>query len=565
MLIRVANFKGALPKVHPRLLPENYAQIARNIMLNDGTAAPIREPAQVYTFGSAVTSIYKHGPSWLGWSGAVDAAQGPVAQDRLYITGDGVPKLRVDNTEYPLALPAPGTAPTLAAQSATDPNLEESVLYCYTWVTGFSEESLPSPTASVLWSPGVTIQVSGFEAFPAGRNVTSMRIYRSETSAAGITDLYFVAEIPSNTTQYDHDLASAPLNEVIPSLDYDVPRDTLLGIVSMPNGIMAAFDGKELFFCEPYIPHAWPTKYALTTDSEIVGLAVFGSTLAVLTQGTPYLVQGTHPESMVMERVDANMPCLSRRGIVDIGYAALYPSNDGLAIVAPGQSQLISKTLFTRDQWRALSPATFVATGQDGKYIFTFTADQWDTVDGGTPDTVGADTFGNGDPSGFTGTALRYYFGRFDSAFGSRRVGMIDISESPPAFTDFDVITPTAMHLDPITGDIYMLSDDVNVMRWDDEDSAAATMRWVSRLYQMSFPTSFGAAMVQTDEEVTAPDFIACRIYADGEVVGETDAANEPFRLNGDNLAKRWEIEIDGNVAVTGVLLAQTMEELVST
>lgn len=566
MLIRAASFIGRIPKVHPRLLPENAAQVARNMRLDDGTLSPIRGMSVEHSFGADVTSIYRHNSTWLGWEGSVDVAPGPVAQDRLYYTGDGVPKMRTSTGDvYPLALAAPVNGPALTALSAVDPDLQETVLYCYTNVTGFGEESAPSATSSVLWSPGVDVRVETFDAAPTGRNVTHRRIYRSQTSALGVTDLYFVAELAIGVTSYDHDLDAAPMNEVLPSYDYDPPGDTMRGIVALPNGIMAAFDGKELFFCEPWLPHAWPRKYALRTDADIVGLAVFGSTIAVLTTRNPYLVQGTHPDSMVMERVDANMPCLSKRGIVDLGYAAVYPSHDGLALIGAGRSEIISKSIFTRRQWHSMSPESIVAAGFDGRYMLTYIADQFDVIDAGDHSTENVDEFGNGDHTGFPAGALSYDFGSFDSAFGTQRVGSIDISSGQPFFNDFDIAAPTSMYFDPATGNLYMLTDAMDVSLWDDEDEPTETMRWKSRLYHMSFPTSFGAVMVQTDDSVTAPDFISCTVFADGVAVGTATEPNKPARLSGGALANRWEIEIEGNVPATGILLAGTIEELIAT
>ncbi|MGL1400235.1 hypothetical protein ACSTI4_24935, partial [Vibrio parahaemolyticus] len=76
---------------------------------------------------------------------------------------------------------------------------------------------------------------------------------------------------------------------------YNPPPAGLRGLTAMPNGMMAAFDGKDLYFCEPYLPHAWPASYTLTTDFPIVGLGAFGTSLVVMTTGNLYLVSGTAP------------------------------------------------------------------------------------------------------------------------------------------------------------------------------------------------------------------------------------------------------------------------------
>ena len=64
-------------------------------------------------------------------------------------------------------------------------------LYVYTWVTAFDEESEPCPiSADVLWQSGMTVTLSGFQATPAGRNIT-----KSDSGACGV-NLSKVIELP---------------------------------------------------------------------------------------------------------------------------------------------------------------------------------------------------------------------------------------------------------------------------------------------------------------------------------------------------------------------------------
>lgn len=387
-MLRIIDFKGAIPRLHPRLLPENYAQIARNVRLEDGSIGPVRIPGLVATLPADALSFYRSGITWLSWNADVDVTPAPIAANRIYVTGDGAPKMIDTGVVYGLALAKPAAAPALTNLSAPQQAQAESVIYAYTWVTALGEESQPSPlSAQILTSPGVTVRLSGMSTMAAGnaRNITAKRIYRSQTTASGATALFFVAEIAATAATYDHSLAAAPLQEVIPSTDYDPPKSTLRGLVSMPNGMMAAFSGKEVFFCEPYQPHAWPVKYSLRVDFDIVGLASFGSSLAILTVANPYLAQGMHPDSMAMEKMDKALPCLSKRGIVDTGYAAYYPSAEGLATIAGDRAEIVTRGLFTREQWQALKPDSFIADTFDGRYVTTFAVSTPDIYDGGTP------------------------------------------------------------------------------------------------------------------------------------------------------------------------------------
>lgn len=565
MILTLKPFSGAIPRLHPRLLPEVNAQIARNVRLKSGALSSIRAPAPEYTFPSDVATIFKDGATWLGWTNpGVSVARAPVVADRLYYTGDGVPKVRDTGTVYPLALAAPAAAPSLTALSAIDDALSETILYTYTFVTSLGEESPPAPfSAPIEWSEGVVVQLSGFSAAPGGRAITSMRIYRSQTSSSGVTSFHFVDEIPAASVTYDHDLATDPLGALLPSTDFDVPPDTLQGLVSLPNGMMAAFDYKDVYFCEPYQPHAWPEKYILTVDHPIVGLVGFGSVLAILTSGTPYIAQGTHPETMAMEKMEATLPCLSGRGVVDMGYAAFYPSSDGVVEVTPQGAQVVSKGLFTRDEWLALSPDTMIAETYDGRYLFTYTYAAFDTYDAGFYNSAFTDFLDGVDIGSMPGGTLPIYdAGTFDSAYGLQRLGSIDAAGDTPFFVDFDIAVPQAMHRDDGVGSLHILEAARNVSQWDGDGASDAVCRWKSKLFVLPSTQNFGAILIQCDRPPDVSDTFEIHIVADGIERAVVSTADRITRLPGGFLARAWEIDIRSSVPVQAVHIATTVDEL---
>ncbi|WP_444668355.1 hypothetical protein [Cereibacter changlensis] len=564
MLFTISDFKGEMPRGARRALPPNYAQRAVNVRLEDGTLTSIRKPKTVHTFPSPMNSIYLNGSAWMGWESAANVVPAPVAANRIYLTGDGVPKMIEGGTEYGLALPGPINPPVVACTTTPDPAAIETVIFAYTFVTSFGEESQPSPlTAPLDWSQGVIVTVSGFGAPIPARGVSSMRIYRSQTSATGATALFFATEIALGTVSYDYDAAAEPLGEAIPSIDFDTPPDNLQGLIAMPNGMMAAFEGKDVYFCEPYQPHAWPERYVLTVDFTIIGLASFGSTLAILTIGTPYIAQGSHPDSMAMEKMESNLPCLSRRGIVDVGYAAIYPSSEGLVAISQTEARVVSRPLFTRDQWEALSPSSFVASGYNGRYMFTFTDGLFDTYDAGIiGEMVEWDTeLDGGTPAGPPAGFVSMDFGAPDTAYGDVRVGTIDLSGEAPFFMSSDVSEPASMFSDPTNGRLYML-EGAEVKLWDAPSEPVADHVWRSKLISGSVPSDMGAFRVKTDTPMVSGDTISCTITASGKVIGIITEANKPKRLKGGRLAESWEIEVRGNVIVTSLALANTIEEL---
>lgn len=566
--IDISNFRGRMPRVHPRNLPDYAATAALNAEFETTMVSPIQGVKPVTVFGADTVTAYLFGTTWIGWAAIVDVARAPVAENRIYYTGDGAPKVRDGVTIYDLALLAPTGAPTTVNLSAPSGTVE-SILFCYTHVTSLGEESPPSPLSAPLnWSAGVVTRINGFAAVPSGRGITHRRIYRSQTSAAGVTGLFFAAEITVATTSYDFDIAATPLQELLPSSDYDPPPAGLLGLTTLPNGMMAAFEGNNLYFCEPYQPHAWPEKYVLTTDYPIVGLSSFGSTLAILTSGLPYIAQGTTPDSMQMEKMETGLPCLSRRGIVDIGYAALYPSVEGLVMVSATEARVVTQPIFTRDQWLDLAPDSIIADRHKGQYVFLHNINADTVYDGGPAggwpalDRIDLE----GDSATLTGGGMDHVVlngGVADSSFGERRIGILDFEGERADFSTSDVALPVAMFRDEASSLLYMIdADQRTILEWQARDSARTVYTWRSKKFTSRTPVSFGAIFVRTEIAVVTDDVFEIRVFADDRQIAIITKANRAARLPAGRLAEEWQVEIYSNVSVVSVHMAGTIDEL---
>jgi hypothetical protein len=575
-------FSGEQPRVTPRLLPPNGAQLAVNSRLDDGSLTPLRRPTHESAFPSYAShagfdSIFLDGDDWLGWPGVVDVVRGPVATERLYITGDGAPKMRVAGDVYALALPAPTTA--LGSSVSGTPTSDDitSRIYVYTNVTSFGEESEPSPPSDAIdWKPGQTVTLTGFENAPADRAVTKQRIYRTQTGSTG-TDLYFIEERAVSTGDYTDTVPVDLFAEPLPSRTFNPPPDDLAGLTSMPNGMMAAFSGKDIYFCEPWQPHAWPEMYVLTVDFPIVALGAIGTSLIVMTTGNPYLVQGTAPESMQMVKLQSNLPCINARGVQDLGYAVAYPSHEGLVLAtADGAANVATTNLFNREDWRALDPATMCSGQISGRYLATY-------------NTVG--------PAGeaMRGTVI------LDLAGGGAMLSRSDI-------------TPRAYFYDLILGALYFLDDsNGEVLRFDPPSGGLLNQFWRSKPLQLPAATNFGAILIDgtevlspVDEAIIAAERAAAIAVNEALLVDPLGAElnGEPintFALNGDPLepmpdsgptltvnvyadavhvatvgsvvgrldrlpsgftARRWEVAVFGTMSINQVALATTATEL---
>ena len=523
MLLQMIDLKGEIPNRRPRLLPPNYATEAVNVRMEDGAASPLRAPVDTLTVSALTQTIYRGGNTWRTWNTDVNAVPGPVRAERLYITGDGLPKLVDENgITYALALPEPATGPVVTALQTPDPDLKESIVYAYTWVTALDEESAPSPlSAQVEWSPGVTIRLSGFATRPANRAVNRIRFYRSQTSTSGTTQLFYVGEISAAATFWDHDIVINPIVEPISVAHFGTPPDDLKGLTVLPNGIIAGFYGKTLAFSEPYIPHAWPASYEIQLDFEVVGLAAFGSLLAVMTTGQPYLVDGTHPDSMSALKLEESLPCVSAKGIVDLGYAAAYPSTEGLVLIQRDGPRLVSKQMFSRDQWNALQPASIIAGRHLGRYVMAF--------DGNLP-------------------------------ARAEKAAIVDFSGEVPFLVHAD-ITASAMFTDVTTGQLFYL-DGTQIRSWDDAAAPSLMrMRWRSRAHVFPYPETFSCLEVRGGETTEPTQDLYITVFADGQELAALAGINQIHRLPS-VMAEVWVVQIEGNVIVDDIALAGSLEEL---
>lgn len=520
MLQQFSIFKGELPRVTTRLLSDEYAQLAVNCRMENGALAPVRASTFITDLVTPRKSIYLKGAVWEAFSGNVVWLPGPTATDRLYRFGEATPKMIANDTTYELALPAPATGPTLTNLQEPDPEELETILYAVTYVTSYGEESAPSPLSNALeWSEGVAVRLSAIPAPPAGRAITAMRIYRSNTSLSGTTDLYFVAEAAVATT-FDHDISLTPLGEVISTIDHTTPPDGLRGVVSMPNGMFVGHTDREIHFSEPYQPHTWPAKYARVVDYDIQGLAAFGSQLAIMTKGTPYRGQGSHPDTFQLERIEENLPCVSPYSIVDLGYAAAYASTDGLVSITGSGVQLISRGLFTAQQWHDLTPSSIVAAQHKGRYAFAFSG----TLPSGTETT-----------------------------------GMIDLTGDQPFFLRMG-IKANSFYYDLRTSTLYFQdAGDNQLYEWDDPANPThLPLAWKSAPLDLGFPVAFAAIYIEGS--ATGP--FTCKVLADGVVKATYTSLNKPHRLPSGFKAQHWALEVEGQVNVQTIALASSLADL---
>lgn len=577
--LKINTFTGEMPHVLTRLLPGNYASEAFNTRLLDGSLKSIRADEFQYTLDAPVTAyqtLYKNGAEWLAWEKDVYAVPAPIDEDRLYIFGDGVPKMRVASTNYGLAVTRPTVALTATvAGTPTNPGTDVTRLYMYTNVTQFGEESEPCPISNeAVWAPGQTVTLTGFDTtMTNNRTASTQRIYRSQTGQTG-TELYFIVERSASNSSFTDTVAVDDISYLLPSINYNAPPDDLTGVISAPNGMLVGFKGKQILFCEPYLPHAWPQEYILTVDYPVVGLGAFGNAIVVTTEGYPYVLSGTTPTNMVSEKLERNLPCINARGIQDMGYGVAYPSYDGLVLVQQGSATIVTNNLFSRYQWNKLIPGAMVSGQNDGRYY------------------------------------AAYDYTDFDGKEYSGSIVLDILTQSP--FVMRTDKKPDAYYYNIADGQLYYALDD-EVYLHDAPGREMALQYWRSKDFVFPRPTNFGAILVESDDALTPEEIhnlelhqqaviaanqakidngevngsinamplnvfdvnggqldpvpqinneFVVTVYADDEIVANVTKWNVMERLPAGFKARKWSVAVYGTLNVAQVTLASTAREL---
>jgi len=512
--IKLEAFGGMIPRMSPRLLPNQAATLARNTKLLNGELRGFRAPREIadLTYESFTVrrayrieyndQYYGAGEHWLAFdSKTVDVVRSPIVNDRFdryYWAGDGRPKYNPINRilhgldPYYLGVPAPLTAPTVTPSVGSD----ETRTYLVTFVSAYGEESAPSPYKVATGNSGTwaisSLPTSVTES--SFRDITHKRIYR--TVVGNNSSLYYrvatiaLADTTYNDTSNDDEVV---LNEVLESTTWAEPPDDLEGWVLMPNGYMVGWVGRRLCFSEPYRPWAWPVEYELSTEFEIVGLCVWGSTLVIGTKSQPYLGQGVTPASFTMQKMDAVEPCLSRKGMVATVAGAYYPSINGLALLNSSGVQIVTKDILTKEEWAVYNPANIYAASLGLQYL------------------------------AFNSTSFGFLF---------------NPTEPNTKLVELDrFVQVNGVETDRYTGNINLIIDD-RVYDWDPEDVERLWWRWRSKEFHLPKQINFGAVKIkfntsdyEVGEDITATygAYNDAR-FADGplnELAGHTLADNE--------------------------------------
>ena len=544
---KLQTFGGKAPKVFARLLPEDMAQTATNVRLDSGRLEPWKDnatttitPVASYSISGSTKTLFKYSDSiWIGRDEEVDFVRSPLAEDqheRIYATGiggaTGYPRMTLasivgNGTFYALGIPKPDQFSTVALSPVTstkqDEEIPQSRAYVFTYVSAYGEEGQPceAPASQIVDVYSDQDVVLTFPSNPSGNhNLSKKRIYRTDTGGT----FRFVAEVTLATTTHTDSKEEADLGEAVPTTTFDPPPDNvsadhpdgpMLGLVSLPNGILAGFAGQTVCFSEAFQPHAFPDEYKLTVKSDIVALAPMPSGVLVLTKEKPAIISGLDPAAMALSEIDSNQACVSKRSVVDMGSAVMYASPDGLVMATEtGGLKVVTEQLLTRDQWQELVPSSIVGFNWEGHYIGFYN----------------------------TGSTQKGFI--FDPRGG--KDSFVDLSFHASA--GFNDLEEDELYL-VVGGAVKKFAAGTNL-----------SYTWKSKKFYAQRPINPGVAKVQADAYGSGITF---KLYADGSLKHtETVTSDSLFRLPSGYKGHEFEIELSGSDPINEVCVYESAREI---
>lgn len=457
----------------------------------------------------------------------------------------------------------------------TNTSVLEARSYAYTYVTEYDEESPPSPpTLLTGWSNG-TWTVGLFTPPPDQlgdkRNIKTTRIYRTISAAGGQTTYFHVADVPVDTASYTDIVDDSIIvnNFQLGTQLFFPPPEGLQSMLSMPNGMTVGFKGNEIWFSEPYFPHAWPPSYVLTTEFPIIGLGVSGTTVVAATSSNPYIASGVSPGSMSLFKIPNAEPCTSRGSVIGNSDGVYYCSPNGLVLVTQaGVATNTTDGWITSEKWQALVPGKNIQAIFLASSYFAFGS----TVDG-TNDVA---------KIGFTielNSVDQQSFTIWPQP-GGHRLGFNKLS-SPQNFDIDNVLT------DPWTGQgILLQNGQTYFYNFAQTEPVMVPFKWRSKLYQQNAKNNYEAMRIfftvppgtpalnavrntkptsDPSWNTLAPDqYGIVRVFADDVLVTarEIRKPNELLRIISGFKAFTWQWEFEGRVTISNVKLATSVKEL---
>ncbi len=404
---------------------------------------------------------------------------------------------------------------------------KETRAYVFTQVNTYGEEGPPSDPALMDTSPVLPVSVTLTKNQVANyAPIKELRVYRTG-SGTTITDYFYVGSVSvlsATEVTFNDNVKAELLNEVLSSYDYYPPDTGLKGLMSLPNGILCAWKGNELWFSEAFKPWAWPPKYVTTLPNAIVGGIPHGSGAIVTTTTIPYMVSGVSPDSMTATKINVNQAGVSKWSMAVVNGSMIYASNDGLVTINGATGSLDqSAVFFTREVWRQRYAAG----------LSTMRFSVWD------------------------GRLVVF------SSSGAFTPFMIRFDEAAATMTDLTSLSAQCAFVSVLSDQMYYVSGQT---LYQFNGGASLNCQWQSREMVMARPVNFGSGQAVC-EGSWAIEFWAYVQTPTGwtyqlKHTQQVTTGSTTFRLPSGYESDRYRIKITGSGRFRELRVAQTAREL---
>lgn len=565
----------------------SFAQIK-----NPGTNTVITALANVSGSTVSVTTASPHGLN----TGAYVTIAGVTGNTSFNVTNAQITVTSTTTFTY-FANGTASPAPTFTSMTIDLTGLQLARTYVYTWMTAWGEESAPAPVSNTIYLyEGQTVNITGLpSAMPttgsyAGKTYQTsgmtLNIYRTVTSTTGTT--YFLAgSVPLGTTTFTDNIPLSTLVTALPSTTWYPPPDNLQGVRAIHNNMLCGFFGTTVCFSEPGQPHSWPTKYYQEIGRTVVALGNVGTTVVVLTDSNPWIIQGNTPSAMQKVRLDTNMPCVSKRSVVSMDWGLCYATRGGIAVFsALHGASLDTKYVYDWDNFRTqVDPTTITATRYNNKYfaghsagVFIFEKDE------------------------HTGGFLTETTQQFDGIYYNPNTAKMYFAFGNPSLMYlWDDPTQSYMNFEwkskVIRTQDYMNLGAARVIANFDAGSGAAAQNVITLQRNVTLISNqqvggaiagngnrFGPSLTGTQNDIgaslagvplagsrlgrplTTSATLTFYLYVNGNIALTAPVVSDiPFRLPTGYRVDKFEVRVTGNAPVKSIQLAETMQGLKAT
>lgn len=610
MKIELGPFYGEMPKITPRLLPNNVAQRAQNALIDRATLRPQRGNTSVETLTKpgVIQSLYRWADQyWFHWTADVDVVEGAIendASERVYFTGDGVPKMTYSpiavqgGTAYPtnsydLGVPAPDAAPTAAISAPTgaitdvsqgNPVNIESAGHGLLSGTEVTISDVVGPTEindqtffiTVVDADNFTLDDedgSGYDAYVSGGTWTvaepadPARVESTQYVVTYVTALQEEGPPSDPTAVLDVgygkvvDLSNLPTGPAAGSYNITTKR-----IYRASSG--ASSDAYQLVVELPIAQTSYTDDMqtlgpVLATEgwepppADLHSLTAFGNGGMVGLSGKDLLACEPNQPHAWPYRYTMNdqavglgvfggtiVAITQKDAYLFVGSSSEYLSQAPTKI----QQGCVSKRgIVSIGNYGVIypSPDGLVLIGVDGTKVISenwFNAEDWQTRIG--PESIHAYLWEN--------KYLAFYDNGSDQGafiFDPRK------GDAGLLFVDFYA---DGAFRDPLRDAFYFTVGN-DLYLFDDDAAAPLTYIWRSKKFDVRDDVNFSVGEVSAETY----DDLVLRIYGDGVLRHtQTVTSKEPFRMPGGYMASVWEIELEGTDQVHYVRIAEDVEDI---